>query len=311
MLLDPPRVREPTVGERLETLAGAARLSWLRKWRSWLLGLVPRGVDPATVYGYPLDRLDDVEAVLKEYCEPELTESECYRTIRAAVAKVVREPQTLEAHRRHVEQLRRAREAEVAELFKLRSALGLEVEVDPWVLRSAYDYVLKGEVDRAVEVVKQFLIEEYGWSEAEASREAEKIRARAPAIVEAARPREWWEVLRPVRPPMDIYAAVRAHYREQLRRWLESLPKEVTVILGGTDAVRQYYNVIRVPDLRAVEAQLYFIFGLQHNYDYRLFPPGSTIYYTLDPLVCWTIYNYVVVCNQEIIEVSGPYFRVV
>jgi len=84
---DPPRReapvrRERPVDEILKTLAGAARESWLDKWRRWIAELIDNYdlEDPEEI-GYDERRVDEF---LEEHCAG-LTEPECFSKIKQMV----------------------------------------------------------------------------------------------------------------------------------------------------------------------------------------------------------------------------------
>ena len=77
---------ERTIGEILE-FKGIVRERVLLKWLRWLKDILPKHEDPVKYYGYYLNTTEDVEKILKKYCEPRLTESECYKVIRSEVLK--------------------------------------------------------------------------------------------------------------------------------------------------------------------------------------------------------------------------------
>jgi hypothetical protein len=77
-----PVREERTIGEILDTLVGAARESWLNKWRRWIAELIDNYdlEDPQEI-GYDERRIEDF---LEEHCA-DLVESECYAKIKRMV----------------------------------------------------------------------------------------------------------------------------------------------------------------------------------------------------------------------------------
>jgi hypothetical protein len=72
-----PVREERTIGEILDTLAGAPRETWLEKWKRWIGEIIQHyHVDPSEL-GYDPDLVEDF---LEEYCL-DLVESECLKRI--------------------------------------------------------------------------------------------------------------------------------------------------------------------------------------------------------------------------------------
>jgi hypothetical protein len=68
------------------------------------------------------------------------------------------------------------------------------------------------------------------------------------------------------------------------------------------------YNAFKVMSIEPVVRDL-LAKGFVVEWDYRHFPPGSYLYYIADPLACYGIHDYIIVCNQPIVEVAGNAFR--
>jgi len=333
---------EETVIEKLERLIGAPRIAFLNKWRRWMLELVPPGVDPTVIYGYPLLDLDDVVEILREHC-PDLTESECMKKIRELAVRPPEPPEKrLEALAKDIRyQIKIQRHEE--KVRELMDKLGLSVPLSLSTLEEAYRLVQEGRVDEAVRLIRDRLVDEYGWPPEEALEEARKIRV--PPKVEVKpppvrppptyplrpyaprprpRPRREYVVYRPlaeylqtllgleryIAPALQAYtlqsiARTAEAYRAQLSEWARAVG---AVIYAGAGVLK--YSTFKVPSVEPVIRDL-LTKGFTVEWDYRRFPPApsSYLYYIEDPLVCYGLHDYIIACNQPIVQVAGNMFR--
>jgi len=332
---------EETVVEKLNRLIGAPRIAFLQKWRRWMLELVPPGVDPVIVYGYPLLDLDDVVEVLKEYCY-DLVESECIKKIRELAVRPPEPPERrLEALAKDIRyQVKiQRREEKVRELM---DKLNLSVPLPLSTLEEAYRLVQEGRVDEAVRLIRDRLVDEYGWPPEEALEEANKIRTMPRIEVKpqpvrppptyplrpyAPRPRprprrEEYVVYRPlaeylttllgleryIAPALQMYtlqSIIRTAeaYRKQLVEWAKAIKADLYI-----DVKVMKYNAFKVPSTEPIIRDL-LTKGFVVEWDYRHFPPGSYLYYVQDPLACYGLHDYIIVCNQPVVQVAGNAFR--
>ncbi|MEM4619798.1 MAG: hypothetical protein QW607_06240 [Desulfurococcaceae archaeon] len=311
---------ERTIGEILE-FKGIVRERVLLKWLRWLKDLVPKHEDPLKYYGYYLNTTEDVEKILKKYCEPRLTESECYKVIRSEVLKIKSQTLPKLADPRYRELI----EKQALLIQRAQNILGRYIPgLDPHLANEIIEYYEKKDITGLLEAIKDRLLYLYDYSEEEANKILEQVKERLMSIKPEQVYRKLEEALE---RPEDIYPwystwkKLFGHMHTQIDKLLNQIQhalysrepleriiktakiSEVELFKkhGITDPTELYTALTESKLAQALGIKPPTIVRDPYLMRYR-YGETAKLYYVVDPLLCFvgTKNNVILYCNQWI-----------
>jgi hypothetical protein len=288
-----------------------------------MLDLTPPTVDPAVIWGSPLTRLEEVEAVLREYCL-DLVESECYDKLR-----LLAQGSTIK--RMYAKDYERYLEEKAGVMAKIRRELGLPVDIEPSIAEQLYNLLKEAKIEEAKRVLGSYLRNVYGYEEEEIRAELEALQDRFKEAVKRLQPVDIADILEPiVIRPEDKHPSLRRWRKEfyrrakQLQAYISTQPgfrilagrgAITSITVKRTDEVKTFKelniaNTSVLLDFIKNSRLFQFLrekFGvkalveLDLNTHLRYASKDSLLVYDLDPIVCYALNDIPVVCNQLII----------